>query len=47
MTRAARSADDATRDEGELLLLRMKNSALHEAAALGSEGLQCARVLLR
>ncbi|XP_038570603.1 double zinc ribbon and ankyrin repeat-containing protein 1 [Micropterus salmoides] len=25
---------------------RMKNSALHEAAALGSEGLQCARVLL-
>uniref|UniRef100_A0A4W6E0S7 Double zinc ribbon and ankyrin repeat-containing protein 1 n=1 Tax=Lates calcarifer TaxID=8187 RepID=A0A4W6E0S7_LATCA len=25
---------------------RMKNSALHEAAALGSEGLQCAEVLL-
>ncbi|TKS67944.1 Double zinc ribbon and ankyrin repeat-containing protein 1 [Collichthys lucidus] len=32
---------------GELLLiLRMKNSALHEAAALGSDGLQGAQVLL-
>lgn len=25
----------------------MKNTALHEAAALGSEGLRCAQVLLR
>ncbi len=44
--------DDVIYDEGEillllLLLLRMKNSALHEAAALGSEGLRCAKVLLR
>lgn len=30
-----------------LLLLRMKNTALHEAAALGSEGLRSAEILLR
>lgn len=30
-----------------ILFLRMKNTALHEAAALGSEGLQSAQVLLR